>query len=219
MHPIKRHILYHLILNPYLNFARLKPKDIEGNIFTYHLKQLITEGLVRKSSYGYELTDEGKIYADKLSLKNLNPRIQPKIVTLLICQNQKKEYLLYQRKRQPFLNLVGFPYGKIHLGETVLQSAKRELLEKTGLNGILTHQGDVYLTIFEKNNLLTQMLCHIILVKNPQGELKSSSDIGECFWINIKKVSQNKLMPGAKDIYHLAIKKKSFFFAEFTFNT
>ncbi len=220
MHPVRRHIIYHLILNPYLAFAKLKPDNIEGNVFTYHLKTLISEGLVQKRTQGgYELTEEGKRYVDKLSLKNLSPRAQPKIVTLLVCQNPKGEYLLYQRKRQPFLNMIGFPYGKIHLGETVLQAAKREMEEKTGIEAKLFHIGDVYLTIFQSNKLLTQMLCHIILAKNPLGEVKKQSQIGECFWADIKTLSKNKLMPGFKEIYDLVIKKggQGFFFGEFTF--
>lgn len=220
MHPLKRQILYQLIINPYLNFAKLKPDNTEGNIFTYHLKQLISEGLVQKRTNGsYELTQEGQKYADKATLKNLTPRAQPKIVTLLICQNQKGEYLLYQRKRQPFLKLIGFPYGKIHLGESVLESAKRELAEKTGLLAKISHIGDCYLTIFEENNLLSQMLCHIILGQNPKGELKKENDIGECFWAKVSSLPQTKLIPGFKEIYNLVIKKDSnFFFDEFTIN-
>lgn len=220
MHPLKRHILYQLILNPYLTFSKLKPQDTEGNIFTYHLKLLIIEGLVQKRvSNGYELTENGKKYADNLSLKNLSPRIQPKIVTLLICQNHKGEFLLYKRKRQPFLNLIGFPYGKIHLSENVLESAKRELAEKTGLLAKISHVGDCYLTIFEKNNLLSQMLCHIILGKNPEGEIKKESEIGECSWAKVSSISKNKLMPGFKEIYNLVTKKNAnFFFNEITIN-
>lgn len=215
MHPLKKHILYQLILNSHVNFAKLKPDGTEGNIFTYHLKQLINEDLVQKRADGeYELTEEGQKYADKATLKNLTPRAQPKIVTLLICQNQKGQYLLYERKRQPFLNLVGFPYGKIHLGEKVIKAGERELKEKTGLSAKLTHMGNVYL-----NNLLTHMLCHIILAKNPQGKLIEQSEIGQCFWDNLENIPADKLMPGVTKIYQLVKKKKyGFFFEEFFFN-
>lgn len=182
MHPIKKQILRLLITNSSLLYSKLKPKEVESNLFVYHLKQLILEGLVKKRADGkYELTLEGKIYTDKLSLKNFKPRIQPKIVTLIICQNNKKELLLYKRKRQPFLGKIGFPYGKIHLGEKIFQAALRELKEKTGLSAKLTFKGDVYLTTFSKGELLNQMFCHIFEAKNPEGELIKEPEIGNCF--------------------------------------
>ena len=92
MHPVQKQILSQLIFNPCFPFSKLKSKEVEGNLFIYHLKQLITEGLVQKTSDGkYELTLEGKIYTDKLSLKTFKPRIQPKIATL-----QKKTSAIFR---------------------------------------------------------------------------------------------------------------------------
>ncbi|MDO8638731.1 MAG: NUDIX domain-containing protein, partial [Candidatus Daviesbacteria bacterium] len=143
MHPIKRQILYQLITNPFLPFSKLKSKEIESNLFIYHLKQLILEGLVKKKADGkYELTSEGIGFTDRLSLSNFKPRIQPKIITLIVCQNKNGEFLLYKRGKQPFLGYTGFPYGKIHLGEKITQAAERELKEKTGLFAKLNHRGN-----------------------------------------------------------------------------
>lgn len=215
MHPIRRHILYVLIINPEFSYSKLKPQNTESNLFIYHLKQLINEGLVEKINGKYSLTKEGKVFADSLSLKNLSSRIQPKIVTLLVCKNKKGEVLLYKRKRQPFANLIGFPYGKIHLGESVLEAGKRELQEKTGLSANLSHKADVYLTIFEGKNLLSQMLCHVLVGQTPKGNLISDSEIGQCFWE--KGFKNTLLMPGVKDIYDLVQNPAKFIFKELTF--
>jgi len=220
MHPLRKQILQQLIVNPYLPYSKLKPKETEGNLFIYHLKQLTLEGLVGKRSDGkYELTSEGKVFADKLSLETFQVRIQPKIVTLIVCQNKTGESLLYKRKRQPFLNLIGFPYGKIHLGEKVARAAERELEEKTGLRANLKHRGDVYLTTFKDNRVFTQMFCHIFEGYNPKGELKKDSEIGECFWGKVKNLSDKKFMPGFGDVFRL-VKKPTpgLFFAEFIYN-
>lgn len=219
MHPIKKQILYQLITNSSLPYSKLKPNDVESNLFIYHLKQLITEDLVVKKNDGkYELSDEGKKYADNLSLKNLQPRIQPKIVTLIVCKNNKGEVLLYKRKRQPFLGLVGFPYGKIHLGEKISEAALRELKEKTGLVSKLSHKGDAYLTTFKDDKLISQMFCHVFAGEDPKGELVVKSEIGECFWENIKNSKADKFMPGFDDVYNLINKPlRNLFFEEFVY--
>src|SRR5258706_15603720 len=102
MHPIQSHIIGALMVNSHLNFAKLKPKNVEGNLFMYHLKKLLDEDLVIKQYGVYKLTSKGALYADKLSLDSLKPRIQPKIVTLVACKNDQGEYLIYLRKREPF---------------------------------------------------------------------------------------------------------------------
>lgn len=220
MHPVRKQILYQLITNPFLPFSKLKPKEIESNLFIYHLKQLISEGLVTKRPDGkYELTIEGINLADRLSLGNFRVRIQPKIITLIVCQNNKGEFLLYKRKKQPLLGFIGFPYGKIHLGENITQAAERELEEKTGLTGKLKHRGDVYLTTYKDIDVLAQVFCHVFESKNPKGELIKNSEIGECFWEKVTDLSDKKFILGFKDIYNL-IKKpsKNLFFAEFTYH-
>lgn len=219
MHPLKKQIIYQLITHPFLPFSKLKPEEIESNLFIYHLKQLVIEGLIFKRIDGkYELTSEGKNFADKLSLQTFKPRSQPKIVTLIVCQNKKEEYLLYKRKREPFINLVGFPYGKIHLGETILQAAERELWEKTGLKASLKHRAEVYLTTFQKGEVLSQMFCHVFEGRNPKGELKKDSEIGECFWEKVTDLSDKKFMPGFEDVFNLVNKPKpELSFAEFTY--
>jgi hypothetical protein len=74
---------------------------------------------------GDSLTMDGKLYADQVNLKTLKVRRQPKIVTLVAVQNSKDQWLLYKRKHQPLINQIGFPYGKLHLGETVQEAAER----------------------------------------------------------------------------------------------
>lgn len=217
MHRIKKHILHRLILSPSSHYAKIKPKDVEGNLFMYHLKKLIKENFIRKKNDGkYELTPAGKLFADKLSLKSFQPRIQPNIVTLTACKNEKGEFLLYKRKRQPFLGLTGFPYGKIHLGEKITDAAKREFKEKTGLSAILTHKGDVYLTTLQKGELISYVFCHIFSGNMPKGQLKKNAEIGECFWAKVEDIKPKNHIPGFLEIYKI-LKQKPLhkFFKEF----
>ena len=218
MHHIQKQILQKLIYKPSLGFAELRPEGIESNHFMYHLRQLINEGYIEKTTKGYCLSKSGKSYADRLSLKDYKPRIQPKIVTLIVLKKPSGEHLLYKRAHQPFFGKIGFPYGKIHLGESIAEAANRELEEKTGLIATLRLIGDAYVTVYEDGELLSQMLAHVFVGKYRTGEIQNRSNKGKSFWADINKSKSKQYIPGFLDIYHEANNKKSkSFFKEFVY--
>lgn len=218
MHRLQQQIIYRLSMNSPLRYARLKPAEVEGNHFMYHLRKLLAEGLVEKKEGVYELTPQGMLYVDKLSLQTLEPRIQPKIVTQIAVQSGAEEWLLYRRRRHPFTGLIGFPYGKIHLGERIAEAAERELEEKTGLSAQLTHVGDFYSTVLREGELISQMLCHMFVGENPQGRLREDSPIGECFWARIEDFEEKDFFPGFRDLFGLISQPGAGrFFAEYTY--
>lgn len=218
MHHIQQQILAQLIPRAAARYRDLKPVGMDGNLFTYHLGRLIKDEFILKEDGQYRLSPAGARYAGTLSLATLQPRIQPKIVTLVACQNPAGAWLLYRSRRQPFWNQIGFPYGKIHLGETVLQAASRELLEKTGIAAELWHRGDVYLTIYRDKQLLSQMLTHIFLGRNLHGTLKEESSLGACFWGRLPEQSPEELMPGVTAIAELLQSSNERFFREFVYH-
>lgn len=219
MHILQQKIIASLIKQPKLRFSDLRPERIESNQFVYHLKSLMRDKLIKKTDNLYHLTVVGKQLAGRLSSQNLRERIQPKIVTMVVCQNYAGEYLLCRRNRQPFLNTVGFPYGKIHLGETIKDAVERELKEKTGLLAKLKYRGDVYLTVYENKELLSQVLCHIFSGDKPVGKLIETSDKGECFWSKLESFKKSELIPGFTEITKLLKNKPigQLFFGEYVF--
>jgi len=215
MHQLQKHILHQLVLSGSCRYSQIKPKEVGGNLFMYHVRRLMADGLIEKSQNQYRLTAQGLQVVDGLSLKNMTPRIQPKIAVLLACQNQKGEWLLYRRRRQPFYGLVGFPYGKIHLGEPIATAANRELKEKTGLQCQLNHCGEVYLSIYKDDTLVSHSLFHIFSGQEPMGELHKESSIGTCFWSKFSGIDLTELIPGLTEIKKLIEERSTQrFFAE-----
>ncbi|MBU3668733.1 MAG: NUDIX domain-containing protein [Candidatus Taylorbacteria bacterium] len=221
MHTIEEHVLRHLTRYSEATFSQMKPKLIESNVFTYHLKKLITAGYIKKTKQIYSLSAKGKQFADTISHENFTPRIQPKIVTLIVLEYQNK-YLLYKRDKEPFVGYVGFPYGKIHLEERVAEAAKRELIEKTGFETELVHKGDMYITAHSEVELISHMLCHIFYKKISKAEYTKSllKLHSTSFWSEIQKNGDTKYIPGVMQILkNLAKHKgKKFFFAEYFLN-
>jgi len=217
-HVIQKDILARLTTNPYLRYSQLKPKSLEGNHFMYHLKTLMREGLVVKNEDGlYLLSPEGKLNVDRLSLENYTPRKQPSIVTLITCQNEKGQWLVYKRNRQPLIGQVGFLYGKLHLGETISQAAHRELKEKTGLECELTHRGDGYITIYENDQPISQIMFHLFYGKNPYGEIKKTSKPGEASWAWQEEFKHAPYMASMSELAELLKTSKDRFFIELVY--
>lgn len=220
MHHVQKHILHTLFFGGPLRYAKIKPKSIEGNLFMYHLKKLMDVNLVNKKSNEYGLTTEGLRFLERLSHQTFTQRIQPTVATLIACRNECGEWLLYRRKRQPFPGRLGFPYGKVHLGETVIGAAKREFREKTGLKAAIVHKGDVYVTVYRDNELLNQHLFHVFEGRNPNGDIVENPVIGKCFWTKVDGFNTEDFIPGFQDIYRLLGKhRKERFFAELVYHT
>lgn len=219
MHYIQNKILHSLTLTDTARYAQLKPLGIESNLFIYHLKSTIRDRLVVKNADGsYSLSPEGLAYADKVSMSTYKLRAQPKIVNLLACTDGRGRWLLYKRKHQPFIGLSGFPYGKLHLGETITQSSERELKEKTNLSATLTHRGDVYITVYQGDNLLIHTLFHVHIGRVQGGVLKEETPIGYCYWSTIDLKHPEQYFPGFVEIYKLLRKPSRVrFFEEFVF--
>jgi ADP-ribose pyrophosphatase YjhB (NUDIX family) len=179
----------------------------------------MSEDLILKQTDGkYALTTQGKRLSEGLSLKTMTFSFQPKIVTLIACRDKSGRWLLYRRKRQPMINMAGFPYGKIHLDEPIAVAAQRELQEKTGLNAKLTHRGDGYITIYQDKQLASQIFFHLFTAKNPVGEVKSPNKAGEAFWSNLTNQPNIKLIPSMPDlIKNINSKSRERFFCELTY--
>lgn len=219
MHYLQKNILKILATRESARYSEIKPKTIESNHFLYHLNQLIREKLVTKNEdKSYMLSDKGKAYIDSVSFASFKMRSQPKIVNLLVVKRDNDEFLLYRRIHQPFIGQVGFPYGKIHLGETIGESSKRELAELAGLTANLAHRGDVYITVFQNDTLITHTLFHVHYTENPEGTFHPGSQYGAFFWDTVHTDEPERYFPGFLEIYHLVEKIKSDkFFEEYVF--
>ena len=220
MHQIQKHILRTLSLKKKARYTEIKPKTVEGNIFTYHLKTLMRDGYVVLKDLKYSLSPKGKQFVDRVSFETFQERIQPKIVTILVIENKGK-YLLYKRRRLPFIDSIGFPYGKIHFGEHIKDAAHKELQEKTGLTiDKLTHRGEVYMAIHDEADLISHALFHVFTGKDPKGTLREDTQIGKCFWGKLEDFNKKDLIPGVDKIMALVKKNKptQLFFAEYFLN-
>lgn len=129
LHHIRKYILKTLTFTKWARFRDLQPRNVDSNLYNYHLKQLKKDGFIeQEEDKGYRLTPMGLRYVDHVSLETFEPRWQPKIVTMVYIENENNEVLLWRKRKQPFINSWTLPHGKVHFEDvSVEDAARREL--------------------------------------------------------------------------------------------
>ncbi|MBP9738331.1 NUDIX domain-containing protein [Candidatus Saccharibacteria bacterium] len=162
MHIYQKHILDLLRHSDELHYAQLQPDGVESSHFKYHLNQLMKDGYVGQSSRGiYALTTDGHAYVDTLSEGTVLAEKNPKVITYTLLEDDK-HYYLSTKTKDPYRGLLNMVGGKVHIGESTSDSAKREVLEKTGLVVVdVRLRGIAEVRIYSENVLLSHIVAYI----------------------------------------------------------
>ncbi len=204
MHRLQQHILYALATNERLSYARLKPDEVEGNSFMYHLRSLTKKGYIAHTDKWYFLTPDGQLYVDQVSLKTFTPPLQPKIVMLFVARNETGEILFFKRNRHPLINKIGLPYGKIHSNETIYQAAARELRKKTGYEASFSYHSSGTMKIHEGGELTSYILFLVIIATQIKGSMLEIASAGKPLWGKLKDIDSTELIPSVSDVLKIA---------------
>lgn len=203
---IQNHILLELIRHASRRYTELKPRDVEGNLFLYHLQGLIKEGLVQKTDEAYTLSPKGLQFASTFSLATGKTRKQPKVLTAIACTNSQGEELLIHWHRQPNTGQVSLVYGLTHFGDTVTDMAAHELAEKAGLQAELRFLGDVYIRVWIDKEVDRHMLVHLFMATNPRpvDNAQLRPEVSESFWAKPETIASKDWVPGFWEVQQLA---------------
>jgi 8-oxo-dGTP pyrophosphatase MutT (NUDIX family) len=188
MHPIQVEMLKKLLFSPTMKYSELRiHDDMENNTLNFHIKQLQTMELIIHADNAYTLTAKGKEFAGRIDTDALHVMRQAKLGVWVCCTrivNDIQEYLMFTRLKQPFYGCQGFMSGKIAYGETVQETAKRELFEETGLTGTPMLVAIKHYRVFdaERQTLLEDKIMFFHQVSNPTGTLASNEE-GKHEWV------------------------------------
>ena len=198
-HHIQRDIIDRLMHNQRLRFSELKPDGMESNIFMYHVAQLKKLHYIDKDADGYFLIHEGLQYVDGLRRDSIRPHRQPKVIAILILQNDSGEWLMAERTTQPYINQRMFISGQQHFGESLYEQPTRELVE-IGITDLETaYRGIADIQITTDSGVLTQVIAHVHSgVYN--GLPPKDNDRFRYVWHDFLN-NQVTLMPGTQELY------------------
>lgn len=198
LHQTQQDVLSYLLFHPRSRFGEIKPYQMDNSKFTFHLDQLIAKGFIQKEIDGmYSLTMYGKEEANRHDAGSKTPRIQSKLSVVFCCKNESTDqYLFYQRKKEPYFDMKGFPTGKVRFGELFCDAAKRKLHEETGLNGHPQMLDIMHIVVRDKasGELLEDKTMGICLIKNPEGTIYSEEG-AVFFWEHLTTPIDGDLLP------------------------
>ena len=158
--------------------------------------------MVTKKENRYLLTDKGKDYTslmdDQIELIEKQPKSSVLLHVLRISNNIVVEHLLNKRLRQPYFGKIGRVTGKVRFGETLKQTAIRELYEETGLRAGKIFLEKVYHKLRHRDDgtYIQDALFYCFFVTEITGMLIEKTHFQENFWMTAKKVKNRNL-----DIY------------------
>lgn len=213
VHHIQKHIVGVLIHQKYARFRDLRPPRVDTNLYSYHLRLLTKKGWIDKTESGYTLSAKGLVYVDRVSIKKLNIRTQPKIITMLVIQNSDGDVLLTRRTKQPHIDTWTLPHGKTHVeDQSILKSAVREWSEKLGgqaAAGII-HAGDCYVRVVGETGVASAALMHIFYATTDDIAVNDN-----LHWVRLHKLAQYDLAPAVEQIVSRTFFRDPYFFEEY----
>jgi ADP-ribose pyrophosphatase YjhB (NUDIX family) len=199
IHAAQTSILRELLFHPEGGYAELqKPTGLTSDHFSFHISRLIELGLVEKHGRGrYRLTQRGKEYANRLDTDNNTVERQPKSAVILALQRQrdgKTEYVFQKRLKNPYFGYWGLPSGKIRWGETIVETARRESLEETGLDGDFTVMGvyHEHVTQEETGEMLEDKIFFVVRGTNMHGAFLDNFEGGHNEWLTFEEAKKKE---------------------------
>lgn len=191
IHDAQTAILRELLFHPSAGFAQLqRPTGLSSDHFNFHIARLVELGLVEKLARGkYGLTQMGKEYANRLDTDNNTVERQPKLAVILAVERMQagqKQYVFQKRLKNPYFGFWGLPTGKMRWGETIVQTAERELMEETGLTADFRIAGVYHEQVLseESGDMLEDKMFFVAHGVNPQGALTRNFEGGMNQWLD-----------------------------------
>lgn len=200
LHHIQKAIIDVLAGKDPARYADLKPADMDGNQFTYHLKQLITAKMVAQNEDGtYSLTKTGQTYL----IRRYEDLDEAAHTIFLVVIRHDNKLLLRQRLVQPSLGTVGFVHGEPVATKPLEESVAERVKLKTGLDVTdMTVHGSGLIRIQANDRI--ESFSHAIIVSTTVAseDLPIAQDTtGHNFWADTSTLNSiEHLLPSCNDI-------------------
>lgn len=213
-HHLQRSIVYKLALSEGQRFSDLKPDSIENKLFDYHLKKVISAGLVEKASDGlYRLTSQGR----RLGMRVLDTSqaIVDKADSVLFLAIQRSDsWLLYRRRSHPLRDQVGFMHATPVSNEPVAVTAARECQKKTGLTCEFQPLGGGYFRVYQGEDLESFTHFTLLIAQSVSGELHQVDELADYFWVENPNFTAPDMLPNMQLLSEQCATSTPFFIEE-----
>jgi hypothetical protein len=200
-HHVQAAIFAKLRYSESLRYKELKDPTLEPSQFMYHLKSLIGRDLVMKNLDGsYSLTGDGRILAQYFSSEVGNIRLGILTYSLLFLRSNRGNWLVLKRKKQPHINRYACISGKVHIGETVDEAARRELGQHVSTNDIKLHYAGSASVLVNSAGTMTQIYGPVWFADGVDESRIVQAKHASSQWVDWQKLPYDEFIPGWKEI-------------------
>jgi len=201
-HFIQEQILKKLIATEkFARYSSLRIKEIENDLFNYHLQKQVKSGIVDKFNEGYSLSTKGKqVTEDVVPLGVIRSKAdQFKLYSHgIVVRKDSKDLQILNRKRtkQPFYGDKGILGESVRKGQDVKSALSSRLKSQAGISvdpknmklaGVLRK-----ITLDKNKEVFSDFIFNIFFCLDYEGSLDKSLDNANLFWVNIKDAIQNE---------------------------
>lgn len=195
--PEQLKILSTLLFKPGARFKEINEDRLGTDHLSYHIRCLLNGGYVKKDGALYSLTAMGKITAAKIDTKTKTIEKQPKVSVILVPHRRGERnevYLIQQRTKEPYFGYWGFMAGKVRYGETIPETAARELAEESGLTGNFHFRFEIHEMVYRKGSgeQLEDKFFHLIDVSDLNGSFLESTKEGKNRFVTVEEFREIK---------------------------
>lgn len=217
-HHLQKDILYRLVLSDSARFADLRPRHVDSNVFTYHLKQLIKEKLVIKTDDGlYSLTPLGRVAGINVTLSKKELLEQAHSVMLLCLRTEEDGWLLRKRLAQPMFEKIGFTHAEPKGNEKITVTAKQTFMDRTGLSCNFQIKGTGYVKLFRGNDQESFVHFTLLFADSYSGKLVHVARNGENIWLKEPDFKDSSMIPSMHDLVQSIDATDGIFYADLSY--
>lgn len=214
-HKIQRYILESLARVESLRFRDLRPLKTETNLLTYHLKIMISRGIVDKQDNQYFLTQKGVNTYKLLTKKSSEIISSPDMVIMLVVQNSNGDLLLQKTSEQPYSELWSLPRGLIASSDKDIKASvarvSKQNLKLSKQESV--HAGNAYTKVLHSGRVISYELVHVF--KFNKDEVVTNE---KTIWVRPHELHKYGLAPGVSEVIARTFFNDPFFFEEFEVN-
>jgi len=181
--------------NELLSFNEIqKSLKIRSNNLAYHIKKLLSSNKLEKTNKEYRLSPESEYLIPYMSEK------QAVIPVVLILIKGKGNAFLVKRTKRPYLGLLGLPGGRLLVGESPKEAAKR-IAKKFNIEIIGASIEKIFLEHIKKKGRIIHSFILILVSARAISKInltnirKNKSKIIKSDYYIIKSKSPFPLMP------------------------
>jgi len=122
-------ILHLFAYDSELSFSQIKSKlKVRSNLLAYWLSKLVRKQILVKIDAKYSLAETSEHLVPYLSENKST------LPVILVFIGDKKHAFLYKREKRPYKNKLSLPGGRLLIGESIGEAAKRIMKIKFGIS-------------------------------------------------------------------------------------